>query len=541
MPLERCFHTKQWSELYCSGCSRRGHLVHTCRGSLPFASHPINSPYVCVYRPLYTEEPDNSKLNKSSQDSTVSSATTPNRMDGHKRMSKSPTAHENHFNKKRTTSATVIDEPKTNQLNKIIPNITRQITPLKEIAAAADNTQESTKNNLDVAKVVVTEKAPDFIPISSSNHDKKGQVIQDNEVSDTSDVVTSARIYVTNDVFDLLRQKEHQDWLKKTVKKLDVTVQCCGGAYPFLSIKGKVVDQESFQYLLRDRKWSNDDCVAEAPQSNNDANDPTSEVKSVSTEINLPKNRYNLLRQLTKALDTLQQDLGDPKAIHKELTYLQTRHEKLLTQKVISPKTLSNNRTNINNMLKRLNTVLLGQAGLANGADSVIELYSYKDKLSNLRQNTISLGLRKEIGQHFHSIFSSNARDDYSELLQKYDPSKPLLKLVKNKKKDKTFMPSSKLKKITGTPSQQENLQIMGPGPKDTQKSIQLKKLMFYHQRLKNAKPKGPANKKAKLELIRKVHTFIASMFQKETLSSKSLKKVKKAQEEAQNFLSENV
>lgn len=540
MPLEKCCQTKAWAQLYCSGCSRRGHLIHSCRTTVPFASHPINTPYVCVYRPLYYTRNQDCSTNKQfttkgSQDSAISSAT-PNRGDSNKRLSKSPTSHDNHLNKKRNMSAG--DEAKTGQLAKSPANNSRQNPPQKGVEDAID--KEPSKTSLDASKEVFSEKALDFIPIGSSNHDNKGHVIQDNEVSDTSEVVTSARIYVTDDVFEKIQTKEQQDWLKETTKKLDVTVQCCGGAFPFLSIKGKVGDQESFQYLLRERKWNGDDSENKASKANNEVNEPQESADEIAHN-NLPKNRYNLLRHLTKALDSLKQDLGDPKAMHKELTFLQNRHDKLLKQKVINPTVLSHSRTNINNMLKKLNTVLLGQAGLANGSNSVNELYSYKEKLSTFRNNSISMALRREIGQHFHSIFSPNARDDYLELLKTYDQSKPQIELAKRKMKDKSFMPSPKIKKLTSIPSQQDNVQITGTGVQNnTQKNIQMKKLLFYHQRIRNVKPKGTVHKKTKVELVRKLHTYMASMFQKQKLSSKAMKKVKKAQEEAQNFLSAN-
>lgn len=545
MPLEKCCHTKQWGELYCSGCSRRGHLIHTCRITVPFANHPINSPYVCVYRPLYcprNQDPNKQLLNKSfSQDSTISSATTPNKGDGSKRLSKSPTSHENHSNKKRNMSAG--DEPKTNQFTKSpATNVTRPNPTIKEVVDDGDKNKESSKISLDTSKERASEKAPDFIPIDSWNHDNEGHVIQDNEVSDTSEVVTSARIYITDYVFDKLQMKENQDWLKETIKKLNVTIQCCGGAYPFLSIQGKGGDQESFQYLLRERQWDDEVSEANVSKPKNYANNcPKPAEKSVSNHINLPKNRYSLLRQITKALDSLKQDFGDPKVIHKELTYLQNRHEKLLKQKVINPTVLTHSRTNINNMLKKLNTVLLGQAGLANGSSSVRELNSYLEKLSSHRGNTISMRMRNEIGEHFHSIFSPNARDDYSELLKRYDLLKPKINLERSKK-DNQFMTNSKLKKINRIPSKQDDTENTESGPhNDAQKSIQVKKLMFYYQRLRKAKPKGTDDKKAKDNLIGKVRSSIASMFQNEELSPKTMKKIKRAQEEAQYFLSANV
>lgn len=548
MPMEKCFQTKKQVHQYCSGCSRRGHLIHTCRTTVPFASHPINTPYVCVYRPIHTwqenkrygsdciqnNSPSRQIHNKSfSQDSTVSSATvTSNHGDKNKRQSKSP-SHENHMNKKRNLSAG--DEVKTTFTKTPTTNISRHNTPLKEAEEVEKDTNKVSKTNPDTTKEV-TSNAPDFIPIGSSNHDNSGHVIQDNEVSDTSEAITSARMYITQYIYDKLQTKEHQDWLKDTAQNLLVTVQCCGGAYPFLIIKGKVADQETFQHLLRERKWEHD--LEDELPKNEVSGQETGEAQALE---NLPKNRYSLIRHLTRALDTLKQNFGNPKEIHKELTFLQNRHDKLIKQKVINPTVLSHSRTNINNMLKKLNTVLLGQAGLANGSDSVNQLYTFKEKLGTIRGNTISKALRIQIGEHFHTIFSPNARDDYSELLKKLEQStsSPIVKggQKKKKKKNKSGVSPPQIMKTNSIPPQQENPQNTSSGD-ENQKTIQIRKLKFYHRRLRNTKTAGAVHKKAKAELVRKIHRFIASLSKKEKLTCKVMKKVKKAQQEAQNFLS---
>ncbi|RVE42291.1 hypothetical protein evm_013056 [Chilo suppressalis] len=85
-PLVENRQTKKNHQLHCSGCTRRGHLVHTCRVTLPFSGLPINSPYVALYRPIYVSDTQN--LEKNQRDTTITSVTTP-RSESNKRQSKS--------------------------------------------------------------------------------------------------------------------------------------------------------------------------------------------------------------------------------------------------------------------------------------------------------------------------------------------------------------------------------------------------------------------------------------------------------------------
>ncbi|XP_075976815.1 zinc finger CCHC-type containing 7 [Anticarsia gemmatalis] len=526
-PLERCNQTKKHYQQYCSGCTRRGHLVHSCRVTLPFSGLPINSPYVCFYRPLHPASP--TAPNKRNNDSCVSLPNTP-RNDRNKRQSKSPLTHETHMSKRRNTMSACEDDRRNTKSPLNAPQ--RKTSVSKD----DDGKKESNKSLNDTDKQGGVEKAPNFIPIFSANHDKKGNMIQDNEVSDTSDVVTSARIYVTNDIIERLKTDAGQEWLKDTTEKCNIEVENTT-INSFLNIKGKVGDQESFQAQLRDwvKPSPNDDSVR--PSTEGDSQDKSDQQASL-----LPKNRNNLLRQLSKALESLKEDLGDPSALYKELMYLQKRHQQLLKQKIVNPKQLTSNRGHINQMFKRLNMVLLGQAGLADGSEHLTELYSFQEKLMNSRQKNIPAELRKEIGQHYMSIFTPLPRDDYMDLLKKYHQESLL---TKKKKKALKLKPKvNRLqKKVSSIPTQQiqnGNTEKNVVAKKEVSPNINphlMQKLAFYHKRLQSARPTSAALKKTRLDLVRRLHSSIASMFRKEKISSKAFKKMKRTQEQAQLFL----
>ncbi|CAH0695510.1 unnamed protein product [Spodoptera exigua] len=523
--LERCKQQKYNNQMYCSGCSRRGHLVHTCRASLPFSGLPINSPYVYSYRPVYQGTSENTQ-----KPQYITPPVTPHRNERNKRQSKSPTTHDSHFNKKRNLSTG--DEPER--------RVTKSPAPQRKTSVSKDtsdecNKKEPNKNSQNENKVQASiEKAPNFIPIYSANHDKKGNMIQDNEVSDTSHIITSARIYVTNDIVEKLNTEEGKAWLKENTEKHRVQMENTEVS-SFLGIKGKLADQEAFQSALRD--WFNP--VATTPVST-DTTKPSGEGDTWSV---IPKNRNSLLRQLNYALNSLKEDIGDPSAIYKELTFLQNRHQQLLKQKVISPKQLSNNRGNINQMLKKLNMVLIGQAGLADGSAHVSELYALQEKLMNLRQKVIPNDLRKEIGQHYALIFTALPRTDYLDLLKIYNTTKPSTMLKSKKKKTLKLNPKlNRLKiKVNSIPTQQiqnGNKEERAEVPGSCCNPIMLQKLAFYHKRLLSARPSGAALKRTRGDLVRRLYSSIASLYRKEKMSSKNMKKVKKLQEQAQLFLS---
>ncbi|KAJ2948201.1 hypothetical protein O0L34_g10011 [Tuta absoluta] len=557
--LEENRFTKKHNQMFCSGCTRRGHLVHTCRLSLPFSGLPINSPYVSLYRPVYAPLPDTNlpdgnrtKQIKNFQDSTVDSATTPSRNENNKRLSKSPCVHETHVNKKRNTSMSDILEATPKQQR---PEQQRKRSQSQSKEPAEESVKENIEKQQQKATFETVEKAPDFIPIFSNNHDKKGRVIQDNEVSDTSDVVTSARIYVTPDVIDKLKTDDGVAWLNETCKKLQVVIEKIDNKL-FLSIKGKVGDQETFQVMIRD--WAKDRANIGHDDSHNDADSSVLQPASVTEKSlidNIPKSKYNALRHINRALKSLEKDVGEPNGLYKELNYLQNRHHKLLNAKVISGTQLENSRNHINAILKKLNMVLLGQAGLAGGSKHIKALHVLQTKLVNCRDKTISNQLRQDIGQHFQCIFTACPRNDYCQLLQSYN-TLPNAKKTQNKKK--TINLNAKAKKVDTIPpqNQQKNHQkngfntsienskpdvVQNNGPNfkkpQTERPIAVSKLYFFRKRLLKARPSDSVLKKTRLELVRKLHTFINLLGANPNTSAKNLKKIRKVQDQAQLFL----
>ncbi|CAH2102123.1 unnamed protein product [Euphydryas editha] len=554
-PLEENWQFKKHYQLFCSGCTRRGHLIHTCRLTLPFSGLPINSPYVSMYRPVYSQIQANQNSdsnnqqnqevgkNKNSQDATSLSPAHTSRNEQLKRQSKSPMAHGTHQNKKRNFGVSNDNETSQRTKSPSSNNLQRKNSQSRDQQPTTNKESEPTKN----PKKSITEKAPDFIPISSDNRDKQGQIIQDSEISDTSEVITSARVYITKEIVDKLNMDDGKKWLTETLKKNNVTLENEDIVF-YLSIKGTVGNQEAFQSELREwislKHPSKESLIAETDgdvtlESINDQN---------SLSNNIPKNRNNVLRKLNKAFDSLKKDLGDPKAMYKELVYLQNRHQQLLNQKIISPKQLSNSKDNINGMLRKLNMVLLGQAGLADGSKHMNELYSLQEKLTNFRQKNIPTTLRQEIGEHFHCIFAAIPRDDYADLLGKYYNSKQR-PVFKRKSYDKSFKVSPKpnkkktfntiqtFQKNVNTGMQYENYENKSSFSQGHATQITKSKLIFYHQRLLNSYTNDIGLKKTRSELIKQLHMNIALLSQNNNMSSKDLKKMRKIQDQAQLFL----
>ncbi|XP_028178774.1 uncharacterized protein LOC114366192 [Ostrinia furnacalis] len=517
MPLVENRQLKKNHQLYCSGCTRRGHLVHSCRLTLPFSGLPINSPYVALYRPVYPPQPH----------------PPPRTENKNKRHSKSPTVHETHLNKKKNMMVTDIEE-----------------TPEKTDERPRKNSQSKNQDDPKTPKTVEppkekAEPAPDFIPIASvTNRDKRGHIIQDNEVTDTSDVVTSARIAVSDEIVARLKAPDGAAWLEENLRKCNITMQNAEIA-SFLNIRGKIADQEAFHTELRG--WLNHGSNKE--NVNSDIEEEIAHDIDENPQNNIPKNRNNLLRKLTKAFESLNDDLGDPKAIWNELNYLQNRHELLLKQKSVSATQLSNNRTHINEMLKKLNMVLLGQAGLADGPKHLSELQSLHEKVTNFRQKNVSIDLRKVIGQHYHTIFTAIPRNDYAELLKKYYVTKKQLKPKKNKMQ-KPQVGGKKRKKsrrgLMGPPqtgpnsetnaNEGGNFVTINNAHSKNPNSV-IGELALCHKKLIKTRPVDAILKKQRGELCRKLHSYISSCTMRGQISSKTLKKVRKIHHQAQVFL----
>nr|XP_034834883.1 uncharacterized protein LOC117991397 isoform X1 [Maniola hyperantus] len=559
MPLEENHQSKKHFQIYCSGCTRRGHLIHNCRVTLPFSGLPINSPFVAVYRPVYspicnndfspnTPNQGNKQYNRVvPKDSNLSSEST-TRNDQLKRQSKSPVNHDTHLNKKKNfgTSDNTEIRQRTNSPINNNNSLQKKNTQNKEQPAITNKDATEPKKNAKTAPAEenqVTDKALDFIPITSENHDKQGQIIQDNEVSDTSDVVTSARIYIPKEIVEKLKTEEGDMWMKEATKKNNVTLESDIITF-YVSIKGTVGNQEAFQTELRD--WISAKQNKERAVSESEADVTQESITEQSVMSNgIPKNRNNVLQKLNGAFETLKTNLGDPKALYRELLYLQNRHEHLLKINVLSPQKLSNSRSNINGMLRKLNMVLIGQAGLAGGSRHLRELHLLHEKLTNFRHKNISPTLREEIGQHYNCIFTAIQRDDYVELLNKYYYSRPTPALKKrhNNKKFKSPTVTQNNINIQHLQPNVNNANYDNNRQQNTALAIPLmvnakQKLMFYHRRLLSTKPRDMVLKKTKTELINKINSQITSFEKKSHASKKNFKRMKKVQEQVQLFLS---
>ncbi|XP_063357910.1 uncharacterized protein LOC134647488 [Cydia amplana] len=486
MPLEQCGE-KPLYQLQCSGCTRRGHLAHTCRTFLPLCSLPVPTPHVARYFRLYppTDTPKT-----------------------HKRLSKSPTTHETHANKRRNISDSDLNRSRTvseNEQNRPKKKSedgwnSRMRKNSESGNRTRKNSQSAPASEPKEANNAEAEKAPDFIPVGT-NTDSNGQVIQDNEVSDTSEVKTSARIYMAFDAMKRLSTLDGQDWLNRCMDRFNVDVQYSNTS-SFLTVVGTVGDQEAFRSELR--AWSG-------------RSEPVTPVAGVEKEPQariglIPQKKNDALRKLNAAFEMLKNKIGDPKAIFKELTYLQNRHQTIKNQKVVSPLQLDKNRERLNNMFKKLNMVLLGQAGLAGGAERMTALYSLQEKIINIRNKKVPRPLRSEISQHYQIIFTSLARNDYADLVKKFYTTRPLnlktnspSKTKKKKKIDQQPKPVLAVKEVVNIQSTDFNpMSIIAEqqSRRPIEKAINMtKRLSWFYSRLLENQPRNQGHDRNPMRL----------------------------------------
>ncbi|XP_063616352.1 uncharacterized protein LOC134789684 [Cydia splendana] len=531
MPLEQCGE-KPLYQLQCSGCTRRGHLAHTCRTFLPLCSLPVPSPRVARYFRLYppTDTPKT-----------------------HKRLSKSPTTHETHANKRRNISDSDLNRSRTvseNEQNR--PKKKSEDGWIARMRKNSESENRTRKNSHSApasepqeAKNAEAEKAPDFIPIGT-NTDSNGQVIQDNEVSDTSEVKTSARVYMTSDAMKRLSTLDGQDWLNRCMDRFNVDVQFSNDS-SFLTVVGTVGDQEAFHSELR--AWS----------GRSEPMTPEVEKEKPQSQFNLmPKKKNDVLRKLNNAFELLKNEIGDPKAIFKELTYLRNRHQTIKKQKAISPVQLSKNRAKLDEMLKKLNMVLLGQAGLAGGAEHLYALQSLQDKIINIRNPKVPPPLRSEISQHYRVIFTPMARNDYPDLVKKFYTTRPLTlkknspgknKKKKKKRIDQQQKPVLTVKEIVNIqPTDFNPMSIIAEqrsrlkSPRE--KVINLtKKLSWFYSRLLKNQPRNEAHDRnaMRLDIANKILDVQKCLSEFEGLSKRKqilkMKNAYKIQQQVKEFL----
>ncbi|CAK1540304.1 unnamed protein product [Leptosia nina] len=502
--LEESRQLKKHNQQFCSGCTRRGHLVHSCRTSVPFSALPINSPYVISYAPLYPCIHNENANPNTQQDTTISSHT--QKTPTNKRQSKSPTVHETHQPKRRN----ILSESKDERFNK---------SPHNKNAQNPITTENSDpKPTSDTA---VEDQ-------STSNVDNKGHMIQDNEVSDTSELIFSARIYLTKEIRQALNSEDGKMWLNNAKEKNHIILEDVNLQKEFLDIKGSMGNQEAFQSELRE--WTKGKQINDAP----------SNIKNSNTDNlnDIPKKKTVLLRKLNSSMDSLKKFLGEPNILYKELMFHQNRRGELLKQKELSNVKLGNNRDNIRGMLKKLNMVLLGQAGLADGLHHLHQLNMLKNQIAQSKNITVSETLRNEIGKHFHCIFSALPRDDYAELVQKYNCIKNSASPFKKKKKGPFTVRTKPGTSVTQVNPKRNEVYLEISDSKKSLSNRFFKRITLLHRRLMNSQPADPGALKAHKELDTKLRNGIATLQKLDCMSPKTKRKMEKLQNQAQCFLS---
>lgn len=464
-------------EQYCSGCARRGHLVHACKYGCSFAGMPLNSPYVAVYRPLYPISPMQVGSFATSTTSPQQNTQSPDR--AAKRRSKSP-VHTDHDAKRKSVSSV------ENKQSEVI------LSAEESEADRGEGTQEL-----------------------SHNHDKRGHVIQCNQISDTSDAVNTARVYIAKDTINKLKHADGEKWLKTICIKHNVTVTFTEDNQS-LSVTGKVADHISFQNELKAWTRSSPRTPAEGDTHQSDKS------------YNIPKDRDNVLKQLEHAFTSLSQEIGDPKKLFRELTYLQNQHEFLLKQKIINSTQLVHNRNNTNGIIRKLNMVLLGQAGLANGCVHLRKLHSLHERLATWTQKYLSKDIRHEIGRHYHYIFTICPRDDYHMLMNMYYSQRKLIAKQNHFQHIQTpMLMKSDIEKA---------VRLKAPSLNPAVAKI-LSISTFTYERLMKTHPSSVGLRKRRLRLLRLLQDQLMLISSEAQVSPKAIKRLRKLRQQSQLLL----
>lgn len=324
-------------------------------------------------------------------------------------------------------------------------------------------------------------------------------VLQDSEVSDTSDAVTTAAVYIPRELADALRGEEGARWLAETIVRLGVAVSFSENA-DRLDVKGKAAAQDAFRNELRATATT--------------ATGPTQYTADIAVtvqgdEFNIPRNRERALKKLSDAFASLRRDTGDPAAMLRELNYLQGHHRELLAQNAVSERRLANSRDNMRLVQRRLNTLLLGTAGLAGGDKHMRRLRTLHNRLEHRDCRTVPRGLRREIGAHYNAVFSSAPRDDYSTLLEAYYAS--------------------------GAPGPAPAAR---PVPPRATRPRALARLALYQRRVSRACPPSPAAESTRVHLLARLAGLMSSPeVSHGALSPKTAKKASKLQKQVLLFL----
>ncbi|XP_077303007.1 zinc finger CCHC-type containing 7 [Arctopsyche grandis] len=196
---------------------------------------------------------------------------------------------------------------------------------------------------------------------------------------------------------------------------------------------------------------------------------------NTTLQVFIPENKHEAIKMLSNDLEVLNTYIGKPSGLHSSLIGLKNQFHKKQIKCEKDSKDLRKISSDINDVCKKLNMILIGQRGLCKGKDTLNKLRDAVYKMTGQISDVIPLDLRVDLSIMYSTVFSSLPREDYLHLLS-------LDKIETRKaKKQKAKIEKKKIKKV-----QKQMINPFGSlNPSTSTKKI-LKAFQITRAKLKN-------------------------------------------------------
>lgn len=310
IPLIEDTRKRPCSNIYCSGCTKKGHIVSDCNS---FSSqYPLPSSFICDYKPVYV--PDGIRNQE--------------------------------YESRDTTKY--------------------------------DNTTNNSKRKLDSTSEQNLIKRPRM----DENFD---EISLKNNIS---------HILLSSKQLERLSSIDGSKIFKSLSSKYNILCKVYSSTMgPVMFIAGRDNDQKDFK---------------------DEFNGCYQHLESLSSQ-----NKYKLIKDLSSDINLLGSFVGNPIKLYNSLANLQN-HLKNLKMKNKNGSDISSITNNIDETCKKLNMILIGQAGFCNGKEYLSRLREEVNKLRQTNSDEVSLNIRMNLSKLYFTIFSPLSHENYFDLVTKF-------------------------------------------------------------------------------------------------------------------------
>lgn len=133
----------------------------------------------------------------------------------------------------------------------------------------------------------------------------------------------------------------------------------------------------------------------------------------------MSQNKFKLIKDLSSDINLLNSFIGNPIKLYNYLENLQN-HLKNLKLKNKNGSDVVSITNNIDETCKKLNMILIGQAGYCNGKEYLLRLREEVNKLRQTNSEEVSSNARMNLSKLYFTIFSPLSQENYFELVTKF-------------------------------------------------------------------------------------------------------------------------